>query len=319
MTLIAFHTSESSATVVSDSWSYDSMGRIFTATTKVTPMLHLDAVAVTQGDSLFGKLWAMEISRPTPDDIRSLDELRARRDIPALLAGAEAERDRLSSASRHSPSWAFLIGFSEHAQRFVAYAYDSAQDYEEVEVAGLFVTPAPFSAVQPHPLEMRRLQRHFRDAARWSDPDEARIVGDELLSALATLPPLGDAPVPTTAVAWAGLAEAARQDRSMTHPGTGHQVFVGGDLHCTRLERGLISQELIYRFDDSIEELSKIMRGSLNDLGLSLPCIACDSGLPFGECHVQLMAAAPCPCGSGQPLHACCLAGPGVSPLRADS
>lgn len=309
MTLIAFTTGPNQAEIITDTWTYEGTGRTLGHGSKVHPIPHLDMVVMSQGDARFGHLakFAMTVLLSA-----TFDELvtHAR---PTLLSAwdacfEEVKADNADHATAFAlpPSAVFLVGYSHERARFRAVGYSTHNAFIPFDIEGLHVMPAPFT-VRPSDVELARFRAEVNKAPRSNDAAN--------LAHLESLP--RTLPAPETAEEWVALAMQARQDRSVSVAvNTRLKVFVGGDLHLTRLERGLVSTTRLLSFNDRGEELAAIMAGTLHPFGQAGPC-TCGSGARYVDCCLAEIAGEPCLCGSTRPLAECCMLSPAEAPVPA--
>lgn len=288
MTLIAIAAAEDRASILTDTWSYTRSGRDLGRASKVLPVPHLEMVTVTQGDCSFGRLWSSIVPQMA-QDVADFDGFLAAgvsqvlRDAYAF-AGGEARVGEVA---------VFVVGWSPTASRFRAVGYSSYDGFAEFELQGLFVHPSPLS-LRPHDLELARFDADVAKAPRPGDAENRAV--------------LTSLPTPTRAPAspeeWAQLALEARQ-RSYLAVSTRLKVFVGGSAMLTELERGFVGTAKLFDFDDSAEEMARIMNGTLHPIGQAGPC-PCGSGERYRDCCIAKALDETCYCGSGETLGACC-------------
>ena len=297
MTLIAIHADEGSASILTDTLSYTVTARRLRRASKVFTLPHLDAAVLTHGDAEFGNYWAVHASlragSTTFDDLADAapEALREMWQERTLMA---EHRSAIYGGDRAVPprSIALAVGYSHRADRFQAFTYSSADDFEPVEQRGLWVIPSPLT-FRPSDIEQSRLEATFEETFGDKSPVEA----------LRSLPPV---PTPKTDGQWRALGQLVRFQRAVQSDlYSGLKMYVGGDALLTTLERGAQTTRRLFTFADSGPEYDQMMAGSLHPIGQLGPC-GCDSGERFVDCCLKQIADDPCPCGSGAGSFAAC-------------
>lgn len=280
MTLIAFAAHEKSADLLTDTASYTPGIRRMGHTTKVTPIAHIDAALMTQGDSRFGYVMSNvvhDLANLAPDLDALLGDLpgKARELWPVMSAGAPDGWDVA----------AFLVGYSPAAGRFVARGLASDTNFEPWDIDGLHVMPSPITT-RPSDLELGRA------AKAGVSPEDVDRLRQMPIPA-----------VPANSAQWLKLGLEARIQR-FGIPGK-LKVVVAGHLVHTHLSRGKVSSKRIHTFDDAGPEFQKMVAGTLHPQGQLGPC-PCDSGKRFLDCHLAKHATELCLCKSGKAFGECC-------------
>lgn len=279
MTMIAIATKGDHAEILTDSARYNlSLSQLDNAS-KVRHFTHLDAAVVTQGDSVFGVSVKanMDLMTGTFDQLVELLPLT----LPKLWS-QEVE-------GRHGvvASTAYLVGYSDEAGEFRAYAMASDQDFEPVPFETT-CTPMPWS-YRPSELEVARLSQALPEGPN-------RAVN---LERWAAQPPL---PVPQDAADWVDLAKLVREQRALEDYG---RVIVAGKVHLARLARGTYRTRVVHTYNDQGEELQQLLALTYHPLAQVAPCW-CGSGEALILCHMAEDLDKPCPCASPRTFRECC-------------
>lgn len=281
MTLIAFTTSTDRAEIATDTLSYTPNLRKMGQTSKLVPLLHLDAATTMTGSTAFGAFWKVA-ALGNPDQVATFDAFAEW--APSQLREMWSEL----GADNVPPPTVYLIGFSSERQAFTAWAYPHETDFEPVLIEGTHITPSPL-IFRPHDMDLERM--------RECDPDGRR------LAEWAQQPAC---PTPESVDDWVALCCSARKTRNAwagrsnvaQHP-------VGGHLHLTTLQRGRIATEQVHTFDDSGEEFAAMIRGTAHPQA-QLGACPCASGKRYVDCHLVPLLDKPCTCGSGRTFADCC-------------
>lgn len=285
MTLIAISVDDAGAQILTDTWSYSPAASRIGRVSKVLSLPHLDLAVATQGSQHFGLVWD-SIAAVLSTQVQDFDEFDHRSVASLAVAWAET----LESNPDASRSVAFHVGWSAAAGRFVAVAHASDNGFQPEPLDELFVHPSPLS-VRPSEIEARHL---------------AALIGDDELGQ-ANLEVLRGRPVPQPPddmAGWASLALAARE-RAMLPAATRLKTLVGGTAMLTTLTREGVMTYKLLEFDDTGDELAKVLAGSMHPIGLAGPC-PCGSGGTYRECCVEKHIDDPCLCGSGRSSGLCC-------------
>lgn len=291
MTYIAVSAAGPSADIYTDTLTYERTGLSFGHTSKVSVMPHLDTAILTRGDGMFAARWRM-VAGGLAQDAVDFDNLN---DVaPASLRTCWQHRPDGRGAPRDV--LVIHVGYSPSRGAFHALMFDPRDDFTPQDVPGMFVVPSPFER-RPSDFELTEWEQH---RAGMMPPD---IIARNL-RALRDKPP---GSIPANRAEWLDLALRARVDRALGIPAsTGLKVFVGGDLWHTHLERGAITQERVWRFNDAGAELVTMVRDTFHPLSQGGPC-TCGSGLTAVACCTgRHNNGKPCPCGSADPFERCC-------------
>lgn len=281
MTLIAIKAHDDHAEFITDTLSWTPGMRHLGRCTKYALLSHLDGAILTQGDTQFGAD-AKTAAMLAGNQASSLDDLRA--GLTRALRRLWAPHAQQPAVE---PSLVLVVGYSAARERFTLTQYASDDDFAAVDLDGLFVHPSPVG-IRPSAVELDRAIAHAglsaEDAATW----QARPEG----------------PAPTSLEEWARLAVVARQERALDlNPRL--KVPVAGTVFHTRLERSAAFTQAIYEFDDTGEELQRLVAGTLHPLG-QLGACPCGSGQRLLDCCLVKDFDEPCDCGSGTALSECC-------------
>lgn len=191
-------------------------------------------------------------------------------------------------------------------------ALDRADDFDDLDEGAQQQLPRLWALLneQRHGGEVDSIVFHlgysptsggFRAYAYPSIDDFARLDVTGFYAMPAPFTELGDAPA--TVTEWVSLAQRIREERAMAPVGQG-KVFVGADVLHTRLERGSSTTRKVHTFDDTGEELLRMVHGTMHPLFQLSPC-PCGSGATVADCHA-MPGGDPCNCGSGRTFAACC-------------
>lgn len=270
MTMIGFATYGDHAEFITDTSTYTLNVERLGRTTKHLTIAHLDAAVLTQGDTDFGVLTKLN-TLTHAGEVSTFDELVE--NMPELLTELWQVRAGREGQTAPSASVAFLLGWSDTAQEFVAFVFPSDRDFKRMQVKGTWLMPMPWS-YRPTGLEMRRLRI---DLSYHPQVDEA-------IEAWRSKPAVSR---PSSVEDWIQLAQEAREQRSMEVAG---RVLVTGDVIHTRLGRGEVTTRRVHRFNDFGDELLWMLRGTKHPLAAYSPCY-CDSGRPMVECCGSAAAA----------------------------
>jgi hypothetical protein len=298
MSLIALHADEHGAQIMTDTLAYTVTARRLRRATKVSALPHLDAAVLAHGGTReFSNFWAVHASLRAGAE--TFDELTD--DAPAALADlwreiVEMTEHRNAVHGAHSTvprAIALAIGYSHRHRRFRALAYQSENEFQPVELHGLWVIPSPLN-VRPSAIEQTRLEETFQRLH--DDVDTARFLSE-----------LPEPAVPITDSDWTALARDVRQQRAVNADlYSGLKMYVGGDALLTRLQRGQQTTRRLLTFDDTGPEFEQMMTGSLHPTGQLGPC-PCGDGGRFRDCCLTELYDQPCPCCSGKLFADCCL------------
>lgn len=285
MTLIAFATyGTDRIEFITDSARYtrrvSEMGR----TTKHLTINHLDAAVLTQGDSSFGDTVKSSCLKAA-EDLGTFDAMTDT--APDWLAHLRKLCVDAGETPEEDESNVFLLGWSDRASKFVAYAFPSAAGFEPSKINGLWAMPAPW-AMRPSALELDHIKRNFAD-------DEHL---DRIVDSWSKKP---TRPAPRSTEEWVALACEAREQRAL-NAGFAH-VIVAGDVFHTKLKRGSVETRRVHTFNDSGEEFLSLVEYTEHPIALAGPCW-CESGRTYGDCHAREF---PCGCRSGKSFGECCM------------
>ena len=211
---------------------------------------------------LRGVLWG-------PADVADFDAFTAA--LPESLRGVWVAVSQGRAAAGYDDEDSRMlvaVGWSPIAGSFKAVMFSSDHDFEPHPLSG------PFS--QPSPLDVR-LSR--------PEADQYRRLGSlpgDLLERWERQPPLH---APRNTAGWVELGQRVREQRSMLYPDdTCLKIVVGGELHATTLRRGELTTRRVHTFDDTGEDLLRLVQGTAHPVSLASPC-GCLSGRLFGDCH----------------------------------
>ncbi|GEP38583.1 hypothetical protein NPS01_22460 [Nocardioides psychrotolerans] len=290
MTLIGFATYGDRAELITDTLSYASNLSSLGYCTKHHTIPHLDAVVMTRGDSAFST-YATTGTLTVSQDVDDFDQLVEQ--APALLRalwGHHTDDEHLRMAS----STLYLMGYSPEQKKFTAHMFFSDQDFKHVRVHGSLVMPSPWDFA-PSGYEMRLLKDSTRPHRQSL---ESRLVLAERWRVKPVLPR------PSSVDEWRALAISVREQRTLNPFFT---ILVGGQvMHCL-VERGRSVTTSIHTFDDTGDELGKMVNGTCHPASQKAPCW-CGSGLSFRDCHLAAYFAEghTCDCQSGRSFEDCC-------------
>lgn len=313
MTLIAIHVDADQAYILTDTWAYNDIGPSQHGS-KVHTLPHMDVAVATRGDCEFSLQANLIVDRAANVAV-DFDDL-----VAAVAAGAPKvwsyevlQREQMCQAlgippDEMPPSVVYLVGLDRAQDRFRAVMFASTYDFVPVDLDGLHVIPSPLS-VRPHDLELRWFADHFAAHLQTvsdtgASPEllaEHRQVCDENMAYFRALPG-GDVRVPRDEAEWVRLGVTVREDRMLRQPAA-LRYLIGGDLHLTVLTRGMVVTARVHTFDDSGEEFTAAMAGTLHPLGQAGPC-PCGSGERFIDCCAAVGEL--CPCWSGKAFKDCC-------------
>lgn len=266
MTLIAFHAREDEATLLTDTLSYTENFSSLGATTKVQPLLHLDAAFAVKGTSDFS-FFAAAAVRSAYEEAKEFDRVTAILE-PVLAEACEALPP---PTDLWNAGLLALVGYSNEAQSFQGWTFGTHDGFVAEMHDGLFVLPAPPVAYRPHPHEMQRLEALAADERC---PPEDHAFLDAWQTAVA-MPP------PTTPDDWVRLGVAAYRTRALSDARAGIKAGVGGELHLTTLRRGEQRMRRVHTFD--VGDLDRLLAWTQHPRSLDRDCF-CESGKVFGEC-----------------------------------
>lgn len=279
MTLIAFSVDKHRAEILTDTIAYPQDVAQVGYHSKVTQLLHLDAVAMSQGSP--GLAAFVDLLLPIACQQASFDALIV--DMPGLLRDRwELLQARADADTDTSAGCLVVVGYSTAASRFQGWVFGSEFDFESDEWTAPFIHPAPFA----HP-PSRYEEVWMRRISVEDDPTAMQKTLDDW----AARAPLA---APTSVNAWVNLGKLARTDRAIASAQVGLQVLVGGELHYTRLEVGKQSIRRVHTFDDEGDEFALMVAGTQHPLSLASPCL-CGSGVLAGECCDSPTEANPMP------------------------
>lgn len=171
-------------------------------------------------------------------------------------------------------------GWSPAARSFRALVFASDRMFDPFEPVGVFSQPGPLDA-QPSELEEEQYRRlgslRERSEAAW----------------FAGRPPLQ---APRNTADWVQLGRRVREQRALIVAGAhGLKVAVGGALHLTTLKLGEQTTRRVHRFDDTGDQLARLVAGTRYPVAMAAPC-ECGSGRLMAGCHGSDPAS-----GSAQP------------------
>lgn len=290
MTFIGIRCTGGTAEIVTDSVCYTYGGTSFREKTKVHPFPHRDAAITGFGDGplLVAAGLNAEIASTRTSGFDEMVDT-----APEWLADAASLVE--PSPGVVSSSSIFLVGRSEREGAYVAYRFTTAEDLQPCRVPGLFVHPTPFG-LRPSPSELEWTRQLWQD-----DPRASRADLERFLEEWSKVPE----PAIQDAADWITMATLAREQRSLS--GWLLRVWVAGSLYVTRMRPGAIRTNRVYTFDDTGEELRRLVAGSRHPLGQINPCGFCDSGLPALDCCLVNQLDEPCECLSGHTFRDCCM------------
>lgn len=280
MTLVAFANHGTHVDIATDTGGWDLMQRDgMSHVTKYSHLAHLDAVMLKQGDGQVGK-----VARYV------LDLITERDTFDDLIEAAPGAFQRAGAGDDGAVGTVFLLGWSDHAEAFATYVLASEQNFRAHKV-DRWIMPAPWS-MRPSGLELRRLKA----VAAHTD------WGPEAAEVWPTRPPMR---APANDEEWIELANLARDERTMLGPRA--RVHVTGELWLSRLERGAFASRRVHQWNDTGENLRRMVTGSHHPFAQAEPCV-CGSGRRWRDCCLAAWNASngSCLCGSGQPFEDCC-------------
>lgn len=311
MTMIAIACAADRAVLMTDTLAYTSNVAKVGHTSKFLVIPHLDAAVLAQGDGLFGdaakvKLLAAAYAFSGLDTLLEV--------VPELLEEALEWRLGLDGPTPANDCAVFLVGYSDQAQRFVAYGFDSATDFQPFDLGETFAHPMPWDS-KPSPLELARFRKD------WPQPSEVALnvlaeqVDPEALEEFLATTSQANAVLdeweqelplerPGTLGDWITLATKIRYTRATI----GFcKVLVGGRVFLTMLRRdGSIENMKLLDFDDDGEQLADMVAGTEHPLAQVAPC-ACGSGKRYLDCCLTDRLDKPCTCGADLPFRECCM------------
>jgi hypothetical protein len=292
VTLIAISCEGDTAKFVTDSLAYKvNLGDI-RRTTKSAPIHHLDAAVLTRGDHQFGAMAKSDLLGLSTA-VETFDVLL--RQAPGLLQELH-QLTTTSMGNRYlltSPPVVYLLGWSPTHSEFQAHYFAPEDDYEATRITGTHVFPATMNE-RPSKVELDRLRANADEHLApiwdewWAQPER---------------------PEPASRDEWSDLAIEVRNSRTLRRDDL-FKVLVGGGLYYTEMQRGLIATSHLLEFDDTGDELLRMVGYHQHPAAQARPCW-CDSGKTYLECHLAESYAdgRPCDCGSGDPFDDCCRAG----------
>lgn len=183
-------------------------------------------------------------------------------------------------------STVFLVG--PMAGEFHAYQLASEHHFEPQRVDGLFVVPAA-QHYRPSTLEADRIRRDERSQV----PDIQDLID--------TWEAMPVRPVPIDIKGWALVALEARTRATQDFAKT----LVGGSLYFTNLKVGSHTTMKVFDFDDTGEELLKLVGFTQHPAAQERPCW-CESGKRHIDCHQAPDLDEPCGCGVSKTFRECC-------------
>lgn len=296
MTLIAFATyGKHRAEILTDTSTWTFNLRSIGNTSKVLTLPHISTAICTAGDSVFSytaQLSVLDMSNNL--DLDGLVESAPQQFTDNLATATAIDRGGV----RVGTCVVFMVGWSSRRERFVAFGFDSKDDFKPYDIPGMFIIPTPGFSVRPSDWELRRLAEQLH-------PDDVVWLRQQ--------------PVPTKPAnlgEWIDYALAAREQRTLMPQmrEAGMAVYVGGQLWHTTLERGRVHSDLVHEFDTEGEEWARSIAGSLHPQSQLGPC-QCGSGKRFIDCCLDLDN--PCSCGSGRPVRDCCAVTASGQPIAA--
>ena len=282
MTMIGFATYGDHAEFITDTASYTKYVEELGTATKHLTLHHLDAAVLTQGNGHFGEL-AKSAALQVAGQVTGFDELT--REVTRWL------NEMHDQANNPEQCTVFLIGYSEQAEEFVAYAYASEQQFKGVRVSR-WISPAPWT-VRPSGIELRRTRAYAAGG------DETRIaLWPRVESTWTQCHPMV---APASIDEWVTLAQTVREQRCLDDYA---QIIVHGKVMHTRLERGNAHTTVIHDFGDDVHEQLKMLNGTRHPLGQMQACW-CESGETYRDCHLRWAWGQPCGCTSGRAFQEC--------------
>ncbi len=230
-------------------------------------MPHLDAILATQGDHTFGVAAQIEFGELDVSFDDTADH------APQMLRSAW---NSLGERTPETEGSAFFIGNSTKAGEFVAYRYLAEHNFEPEQVTGAHIMPTPLT-YRPQSFEVERLgwlDENPQWREEWTEQPEL--------------------PAPASRAQWIDLADAARTHRAL-FPDPRFRVIVAGKLMWTRIAPGRIRTEVIHEFNDTGDELDRLVANTLHPRAQIAPC-GCGSDKRALDCHITAAADEPCPC-----------------------
>lgn len=295
MTLIAFHTTRSSATVLTDTLAYNANFRHIGHATKVLALPHVDSAVVSNGDAEFGAFWKISAMTAT---LRKPDFDALHKATPGYLRELW---DSMGDDDWRDPPTCFLIGYSAEQERFAAYSYAAAEDFAPVPVEDFLILPSP-QIFRPSPQEISALQRSISGQQFKALPVERQTAKLRELDEWSKRPV---PPAPESDEDWVTYGQASRRRATgagvsnISHP-------VGGSLVLTHLERGHVDTRRVHTFEDGGEDWLWMLRGTAHPQSQLGPCL-CGSGKTYLECHLVPLLDERCTCGVGaKTFRECC-------------
>lgn len=121
------------------------------------------------------------------------------------------------------------------------------------------------------------------------------------------------AKVPVSNHHWRRLAERVHEDwtlisgaESISPTELWPKTHIGGDMVLTRLARGQVERQVVHTMPTHGRQWRRSLIGLLCEEGQMAPCI-CGTGWPLAACCAPNAYQEPCPCRSGQPFGRCCV------------
>lgn len=293
MTYIAIAAHRDHAEVSTDSLSYSGGGCELSYAPKVTVLDNVNAVLTSRGGAAFGVHAGQQLAAL---DCNTFDDLlqQTRRVLRSSWAwyAQRAAREGMI-VDDLTASTVLVVGYSDTRARFCTMQFASENQFRPVEISGLFVMPTPAGFRPPE----RELElRYTRMLSGGDSPGEARAE----IAELRRLPQLS---TPTSIDEWATLAKQVRRSRALGP--LEDRVFLGGDVHLTRLQVDAPpTAVVVHQFDDTGDEFREMIRFTFHPAAQAEPCV-CGSGRRFAECHQAPFLDEACPCGTDALFREC--------------
>lgn len=292
MTLIAIHTHDNTAEIISDTIEYTPNGRHVHDTGRNKSWVLSNGIAVTagSGNTHLADRWF----HTAEDHAANTDDFEEFAATTGPLIKETWERvTRISKGRIDDPPNVYHVGWSPNTGTFKAYAYAPSNDYNPVDVTGLHTFPSPWSH-RPSAIERAYVAERFLHF----DFDPVQVA--DAMEVWTQRPPLDP---PETIHGWADIADQIRRERALEQSGG---VIIGGKLHHLTINRhGVGARQTIHLFNDTPAETAYLVSGTLHPLCQASPC-GCGSGRRWIDCHLADELDDPCTCGSDVPLARCC-------------
>lgn len=263
-------------------------GRLFHCD-KIAVLPHRDAAILTAGGHYFGSKVRVAL-----EDLASLVSFEQILPLaPETLR--ELYADHLSQGHAERPQRVFLIGLSETADSFVGFTYDAEEDFNPRPLEPVHLQPMPNSH-RPCPADVAAFLREAETDGLGEQDLAAEIAAD-----WSELPPF---PRPKDAFEWGRTALYVREHCALQEF---NKTMVAGSAYLTRIERGSVTTVHLLDFNDTGDELRRLVRGTQHPVAQLDVCPDCDSGKAYLDCHLADQIDQPCGCGSGEPFRRCCM------------